>query len=237
MDKVLSFLVRIITATEKAISIEFLAEQYLIEIIGISNDSVDFTINLEKVINKIRKSICKINERYEKDALELPFIIKGTSNNLVSKGITLDNLRSLICIEEDPHTFAERIGREILRKIGCPEDKIIITPRTRDDGIDYWGEIPFNSIISCPIHKLLIIGQVKQHSGAVPVNELREFVGAVRTAFASKLFGESYGYHRSYILQFITTGEISEAGSKVALFNGIHIITKRHLHEMGIMIK
>jgi restriction endonuclease Mrr len=80
-----------------------------------------------------------------------------------------------------------------------------------------------------------VIGQVKQYSGSIPVAALREFIGAVETAFGTKLFGEIYTRHSPVILQFVTTGELTEAGRKVAETCSIHVITKRHLINMGIL--
>lgn len=236
MNEILTFLADKLDQTEKIITSESLAKQYVVEQLGISEDSADFSLNLEQIEKRIKENIKRTNERFEKDGVKAPFVIKGSNGNLIAKGETFNNLKeTFILLEEKAHDFAERIGGELLRKIGCREEKIFITPKTADEGIDYWGEILFPVIVSNPPHRVLVIGQVKQYSGNVPVAALREFVGAVKTAFVTKFFGENYTEQTPTILQFVTTGELTEAGKKVAKSNNIHIITKRHLIEMGIL--
>ncbi|OHB84011.1 MAG: hypothetical protein A3J73_02325 [Planctomycetes bacterium RIFCSPHIGHO2_02_FULL_38_41] len=236
MNEILTFLASKLDQTEKIITSELLAKQYVVKQLGILEDSADFSLKLEQIEKKIKENIKRTNERFEKDGFKAPFVIKGSSGNLIAKGGTFNNLKeTFLLLEEKAHDFAERIGRELLRKIGCREEKIFITPKTADEGIDYYGEILFPVIVSNPPHRLLVIGQVKQYSGNIPVATLREFVGAVKTTLATNFFGESYTEHTPIILQFVTTGELTESGKRVAESNNIHIINKRHLIEMGIL--
>ncbi len=236
MSEILDFLINTIGPTSNPLTVDSLAERYVIAVLGILEDSVEFSSRAmaysRRMINEVRKT----NKSFERDRLELPFLIKGSFSNLIEKGPTFNILKeSRYSLEENANEFAERVGAELLRKMGCNEKNIVITPKSADKGIDYWGKICFESLSSIPPHEVLVIGQVKRYSGTVPVDLIREFVGSVCTALKTNLFQLQYNNNNCLILQFVTTGEMTDEGYEVAKSNNIHIISKRHLIEMGIL--
>lgn len=236
MDYILFFIINRFKFTEKTISIKLLAEAYLSEVMLLDDNCIDYCSKLREIENKIYTIIKKENEKFSKDNLLEPFIIRGSSADLVKKSETFNILQESINVsQENCNEFANRIGSELLKRMGCNDDDIVITPDSNDDGIDYWGKLKFNNVISDKDSYVLIIGQVKKYSGSIPVEDLREFVGAVYTALESGVFGEDINRNTPYLLQFVTTGELSKAGAKVADVNIINIITKRHLSKMGLL--
>jgi len=234
--ELLEFLVITLSKSDKVWLIEELAELYITEQYHISQDSIDFSSQLVRTENAIKRVVKQQNELYLKDATVAPFIIKGTSQNLLAKTQALDVLEeSLNALEEPPHQFAERVGYEILRRMGCTESGIRVTQRSRDAGIDYWGEIEIGGVPYNLPHRILVIGQVKMNVGSTPVSDLREFVGAVRTALAVNIFGSNYNEHSPNIMHFVTTGELTREGENIARIFNIQVFKRRHLIEMGIL--
>lgn len=236
MMELLAFLVTELSNSTKVWSIEELAEMYILRESKISQDSIDFSTQLVRTESFIKRIVRQQNDRYIKDGMTAPFLIKGTSNNLLAKTNVLEILeRSLLPLEENPHVFADRVGYEILRRIGCVEEQIRLTQKSRDAGIDYWGELELCGMPPNLPHRVLIIGQVKMNSGSTPVSDLREFVGAVKTALAVNQFGDSYNEHSPNILHFVTTGELTREGENIARIFNIQVFKRRHLIDMNLL--
>lgn len=236
MDYIFSFIVNKFRFTEKTLSIKRLAEEYLVEVMLLDDNCIDYCSKLRDIENKIYTLIKKENEKFLKDNFLEPFIIRGSASDLIKKSESFNILeRSINLSGENCNHFANRIGNELLKLMGCTEEDIFITPDGGDEGIDYWGKVKFDKVISDKESYILIIGQVKKYTGTVPVNDLREFVGAVYTALESGFFGEDVNRSTPYMLQFVTTGELTKSGEKVASTNKINIITKRHLTKMELL--
>src|SRR5437016_4163690 len=139
--ELLEFLVTTLSNSDKVWAIEELAEIYVRVQRQTNQDSIDFSSQVAQTERLITRIVKQYNDRYEKDGTKTPFVIKGTSNNLLTKTSAIENLKeSLNPLEENPHSFADRVGHEILRRMGCAEEKIRLTQKSRDAGIDYWGE-------------------------------------------------------------------------------------------------
>lgn len=236
MDEILGFLINVLSNSDKTFRIQELAESFLEEVLLVNVDSIDYSSKLKAAENRIVSIARKENLKFYSDGLQEPFIIKGSSNNLICKAKGFNILLNSLCENsENCNEFSNRIGKEILKLLGCKESNIFITPDTGDDGIDYWGLLKLGNVISNRETHLLVVGQVKKYSGNIPVEDLREFVGAVNTALGSGFFGEDVNANTPHMLQFVATGEISNAGKKVADINKINIISKRHLIQMGLL--
>jgi hypothetical protein len=234
--ELLEFLVVHLSKSEKVWPIEELAKMYVTEEGNISQDSIDFSTQLVRAESSIKRIIKQQNDRYIKDGMTAPFLVKGTSHNLLTKTNVLEILEeSLTSLEENPHAFADRVGREVLRRIGCAEEKIRLTQKSRDAGIDYWGELELCGMPFNLPHRILIIGQVKMNTGSTPVSDLREFVGAVKTALAINHFGINYNEHSPNIMHFVTTGELTSEGENIARIFNIQVFKRRHLIDMSLL--
>ena len=235
--ELLEFLINELRSTSNSLPIELLAKNYLRHHLNVSETSIEYCSKLMEVENQITRTVKRENKKFTNDNSELPFEITGSSKNLLRAApslLTLEN--SIQKINEDPNDFSNRLGKAILNRMGCFDHNIHITANTKDQGIDYWGEVEIAGVISNFKHSVLVIGQVKQYSGTVPVGFVREFVGSIQTALATDFFGKQYNEYSPRILQFVTTGQITQAGKDVANVHKIHLITQRHLAEMGILL-
>src|ERR1041384_2917228 len=123
--ELLEFLVANLSKSAKVWPIEELAEMYVVGERNISQDSIDFSTELMRTESSIKRIIKQQNDRYTKDGMTAPFLVKGTSHNLLTKTNVLEILeKSLASLEEDPHIFADRVGHELLRRMGCAEENI-----------------------------------------------------------------------------------------------------------------
>ncbi|SUV06403.1 Restriction endonuclease [Priestia megaterium] len=236
MDTIFQHTINELLRKDKTLQIEEIAESYLLQKTEIIEDSIEFFSALNKAEKKIITCIKKINRQFIQDDLEEPIIL-NSSGKFIKKSNSFQQLLDIFYLKvvNNPNLFAEKVGTALLRKLGCKEEDCYITPISNDKGIDYWGVQRLPHIISSPAHSILIVGQVKKYSGNVPVEDLRAFLGSVQIALSTNYFGEAYNLNTPIILQFVTTGELSEEGRKAAATCKIHVITKRHLSNMKLL--
>src|SRR5205085_9306947 len=96
---------------EQVWGIENLAAIYIANEGYINQESIDYSSQLVRTEKQIRKIIKLQNDKYQKDGLFPPFDIRGTSKHLFKATPTIKILKdSLNPLDENAHTFAERIG-------------------------------------------------------------------------------------------------------------------------------
>ena len=239
MHEILDFLISEFENENKALKVDALAEKYTIEIENISEESIVFSGKYYKNRIDIFKLINKINSLFEKDHMKTPFIIAGSNSDIIKPPSkkTINILKKhLVLLDENAHIFSNRVGYSLLKKLGCKDYNIKITKDTKDNGIDYWGILELEGINTTPKLEMLIIGQVKKYSGTVSVKEIREFIGSVKGAFLDGSFGKRFNENTPHMLQFVSTGELSHESNKLVRNCKIHLITKRHLIQMGLLL-
>lgn len=236
MENILSYIINQIGTIDGAITIKQLTERYLDNILMINENSGYYCSKFIEFEKKIKSIIKKENAKFIRDSLEEPFLIKGARQDLIKKSETFKILEESITLnKENCDEFADRIGKELLISMGCNDEDTFITSDKNDEGIDYWGRLRFENLISDKETYILIIGQVKKYNNSIPIEDLREFVGSVNTALESGVFGKDVNRSTPHIIQFVTTGDISKGGQTVADINKITVITKRHLSKMGLL--
>ncbi|SKA98316.1 hypothetical protein SAMN05443428_12822 [Caloramator quimbayensis] len=148
MEDILLFILNKLHRLDKTCRIQDIAGSFIIEKLLINYDSIDYSSKLNLIENKMLSIIKRENAKFVNDGFEEPFIIKGSSNNLISKSESFNILyNSFFKNNENCNEFSNRIGRDILRLMGCKEENIFITPNSYDEGIDYWGFIKLENIV------------------------------------------------------------------------------------------
>lgn len=120
----------------------------------------------------------------------------------------------------DPYSF-ERLTQRFLRESGFEEVKV--TQQTRDDGIDGFGILKINGIIS-----FKIAFQCKRYNGSVPSSDIRNFRGSL-TDIEKGIFITTGTFSKS------AREEASKLGKKqIDLIDGNALIDKLAELEMGV---
>lgn len=125
------------------------------------------------------------------------------------------------CTKMNPNTFADQIGRILLRTAGCQPENQHITPDRNDWGIDYWGITSCTSVLD---HPRLIIGQVKQHRPEVKVSrpDLQQFYGSVISGLGTIFPHE---LRHNIVMQYVSASDYTEDARQYAKSNGILPLT------------
>lgn len=147
----------------------------------------------------------------------------GSSDyNTASEQTWVDDLLEILR-KIDPNAF-ERLCQRVLREAGF--NKVEVTERTRDGGIDGTGVLRVNLL------SFRVAFQCKRYSGSVPAPEIQKFQGAMSGRADKGLF--------------ITTGRFTRDAEKAAvrdgalaidLIDGIELCSLLKERDLGVMTK
>jgi len=210
---------------------QYLAWEKLVEtskrgVWALTDDGWKSTINYEGALALFNKWV-KIHRDIRKNKEAESTVVTSNADILdIDTEVDFDTKKDMSLLEilksTTPAGFEHLCGR-LLREYDFED--IIITPHSRDGGIDGTAVLKLNSFVNMSVYF-----QCKKYDGSVPIGHIREFIGVLAT--------EQNGVDRGL---FITTGslpkaayEIERKNTKLELIDGEKLVKMFEKAELGV---
>lgn len=152
----------------------------------------------------------KKDENLEDDGVELPDENRPWRERLLH-----------ILLSMNPFSF-ERLTQRMLRESGFYE--VEVTKKTGDGGIDGYGRVKINGMIS-----FKVAFQCKRYSGSVPSSDIRDFRGSLTTDIEKALFITTGTFSKPARDEAMTSGKI-----QIDLIDGEDFIDRLAKYNIGL---
>ena len=159
----------------------------------------------------------KSNEAHEETPVEFEsYVTESSEENLRNELSQI--LRNMNCYD------FEKLVMRLLRE--CGFSKVSVTKKSGDDGIDGFGKVILNGIVS-----INVAFQCKRYSGVISNSQIRDFRGSLSAGIEKGIFITTGAYSNPAIQDAMDPGKTPS----IDLIDGEQLIDLLLEHELGVI--
>lgn len=159
----------------------------------------------------------KPNESHEETPVEFESYVTELSEENLRNELS-QILRNMNCYD------FEKLVMRLLRE--CGFSKVSVTKKSGDDGIDGFGKVILNGIVS-----INVAFQCKRYSGVISNSQIRDFRGSLSAGIEKGIFITTGAYSNPAIQDAMDPGKTPS----IDLIDGEQLIDLLLEHELGVI--